>query len=393
MKKDRDELDDLFRSKLYDYETDVLPEDWEAIANRLPRPSVSGARRSWYYWAAAAVAALLVVVSGVYYISKEEPKTEYVAEKLKQQVEQAPVLPEVKPEKTLPVIAQTAPVPQIQPVTEWQLDEMEDPELKPAELNMKTTEKKAEPKSDVAPRQPRMLQRTTDSEPGQVPVTEKPKRKWSFGMGAGSLSAGNSSSVGSYALRSSSVLTNDALALMNAVNAFEAPETEIHHKMPFSVGLSVSRYLTDRWSLQTGLSYSLLVSNWKTNTEYWGECKQHLHFWGIPLAVSYKIAEWKRLQFYASAGGKVELNVAGKLRTELNSQEENMISFSEKQRVKEPYFSINGRVGVSYPIIRFVSAYAELGADYYFDNGSDIETYYTEKPFRFGLQIGFRFGL
>ena len=96
--------------------------------------------------------------------------------------------------------------------------------------------------------------------------------------------------------------------------------------------------------------------------------------------------------FYASAGGQVELNVAGKVCTDLYSPVEKLKSVTEKERMKEPYFSVNARVGVSYPIIRFLSAYAEVGADYYFDNGSDVETIHSEKPFYVGLQLGFRFG-
>ena len=79
MKMDRDELDDLFRSKLYDYESDTFPEDWEAIEKRLPRPSVSMPHRTWYYGAAAAVVALLIAVSGIYY-NKPDKETEQLAE-------------------------------------------------------------------------------------------------------------------------------------------------------------------------------------------------------------------------------------------------------------------------------------------------------------------------
>ena len=399
MKKDRDELDDLFRSKLYDYEADTFPEDWEAIEKRLPRPSVSMPRRTWYYGAVAAVAALLVAISGIYF-NKEEIKTEQLAEQTRLITQPIPAISETNPESGQKVLAQATPKFQAVKADWWTLTEEEEPELQEAEMASEPEEplKEADhPRTTVLNAQPNRQSRTLSTEQSaqnkELPEAKKPKRKWSFGMGAGSISAGNSNSIGSYALRSSPLMPNETLALMNAVNMFQAPETEIHHKMPFSIGVSASRQFTDRWSLQLGLSYALLSSDWKTNTDYWGECKQRLHFLGIPVSVSYKIAEWKRFQFYASAGGKAELNVAGKLRTELYSQEEVIGSYSEKQRVKEPYFSINGRVGVSYPLVRFLSAYAEVGADYYFDNGSDIETYYTEKPFRFGLQVGFRFGL
>ena len=61
-------------------------------------------------------------------------------------------------------------------------------------------------------------------------------------------------------------------------------------------------------------------------------------------------------------------------------------------RMKEWLWSVNGKVGVSYPIIRFVSAFGEVSANYYFDNGSTIETIHSEKPFTIGFNMGFRLG-
>ena len=67
MKKgDRDNIDDLFRSKLYDFEVETVPEDWDAIEKRLTRPSIPFYRKYKYQWmAAAAVAALLVLSFGI----------------------------------------------------------------------------------------------------------------------------------------------------------------------------------------------------------------------------------------------------------------------------------------------------------------------------------------
>jgi len=55
-------------------------------------------------------------------------------------------------------------------------------------------------------------------------------------------------------------------------------------------------------------------------------------------------------------------------------------------------WSINGRIGVSYPLWNFLSIYTEAGIGYYFDNGSEIETIHNEKPFDAALQAGFRLG-
>lgn len=414
MKKgDRDNIDDLFRSKLYDFEVETAPEDWDAIEKRLTRPSIPFYRKYKYQWmAAAAVATLLVLSFGIPWNRQEEELVK-IAQEVKQEAEkqmndnvwvaavtenqEAVAEEEEKPKqrslrpRLLSVNARANNVPAVKASSEVPVDEVitEDIHEDNEEQDEASPVVQAEEQiiEEVQP-----VQTRTVVEKEEKPTKAEPKpRKWGFGMGAGSLSAGNNSSVNAFALRSSAV-TNEYLSLMNASSFEQLPKTDVKHKMPLSFGLSASRYLTDRWSLQAGLSYSYLVSEWTTNKTYRAESEQRLHFLGVPVAVTYKIAEWNRFMFYASAGGQVELNVAGKVCTDLYSPVEKLKSVTEKERMKEPYFSVNARVGVSYPIIRFLSAYAEVGADYYFDNGSDVETIHSEKPFYVGLQLGFRFG-
>ena len=416
MKKgDRDNIDDLFRSKLYDFEVETVPEDWDAIEKRLTRPSIPFYRKYKYQWmAAAAVAALLVLSFGIPWNSQEEELVK-IAQEVKQEAEkqmndnewvaavtenqETVAEEEEKPKQrslrprllsvnvrvnNVPAVKASSEVPVKEVVTE---DSHEDNIIEHHDEASPVVQAEEQIIEEVQP-----VQTRTVVEKEEKPTKAEPKpRKWGFGMGAGSLSAGNNSSVNAFALRSSAV-TNEYLSLMNASSFEQLPKTDVKHKMPLSFGLSASRYLTDRWSLQTGLSYSYLVSEWTTNKTYRAESEQRLHFLGVPVAVTYKIAEWNRFMFYASAGGQVELNVAGKVCTDLYSPVEKLKSVTEKERMKEPYFSVNARVGVSYPIIRFLSAYAEVGADYYFDNGSDVETIHSEKPFYVGLQLGFRFG-
>ena len=413
MKKgDRDNIDDLFRSKLYDFEVETAPEDWDAIEKRLTRPSIPFYRKYKYHWmAAAAVAALLVLSFGIPWNRQEEELVKIAQEVKKEAEKQAngnewvAAVEEEKDDAVNAVVKKTDVHPRLlsvnarvnkEPVSkQLEKNSGEEGETESQETKETVEQDTALPavqSEEQIPteEQPVQTKAVVQKEEPQTKAEPKP-RKWGFGMGAGSLSAGNNSSVNAFALRSSAV-TNEYLSLMNASSFEQLPKTNVKHKMPLSFGLSASRYLTDRWSLQAGLSYSYLVSEWTTNKTYRAESEQRLHFLGVPVAVTYKIAEWNRFMFYASAGGQVELNVAGKVCTDLYSPVEKLKSVTEKERMKEPYFSVNARVGVSYPIIRFLSAYAEVGADYYFDNGSDVETIHSEKPFYVGLQLGFRFG-
>lgn len=84
MEKERDTIDDLFRSKLQDFEVDTMPGDWEAIADRLPGKAPVPFRRTLRYWAAAAVISLLMITSSVYLFISEKEATP-IAAKIEQE--------------------------------------------------------------------------------------------------------------------------------------------------------------------------------------------------------------------------------------------------------------------------------------------------------------------
>jgi hypothetical protein len=174
--------------------------------------------------------------------------------------------------------------------------------------------------------------------------------------------------------------------------SYETPAGKIKYKTPVSIGLGVSYYVNGRWSLQSGLTYTLLRSEGKMgDASDRLESKQNLHYIGIPLSVAFRIAEWKRFQLYASAGGMGEYNVAGTYKETVTSGDTRMTN-RERVHMKEPMWSVNARAGINYPLWRFVHVYAEAGASYYFDNKSEIKTIRSDKPFNASLQAGFRLG-
>ena len=411
MEKERDTFDDLFRSKLQDFEVDTMPGDWEAIADRLPVKAPVPFRRTLRYWAAAAVVSLLMITSGVYLFKSEKEATP-LAEKIEQEtkkIETEASVTQVEPVEeritASPVAAVQQPVMQAtykatvkvaenEPAVISSDDDMEENAeviTLPDNTAVVETEEVAQDYPVVG-----SADDTRSLIADAAPVGKKDKevspRRWGFGMGGGSVTAGTSNSLNTYALKNTS-LTDQELLFLNSAN-FEnsARKTNVKHKTPVSLGMSVSYSLNNRFALVTGLNYSLLSSSWETSDAYHNKTSQKLHFIGIPLSLTYRIAEWKRFQVYAAAGVMTEVNVAGKLVTKKYMHNELYEKEADHIRMKEWFWSVNARAGVSYPLLRFVSLYAEVGADYYFDNGSSIETVRSEKPFNVNLQAGFRFG-
>ncbi|MDR3308789.1 MAG: PorT family protein [Tannerella sp.] len=237
-------------------------------------------------------------------------------------------------------------------------------------------------------------------------------RRWGIGMGGGGYGVNSSSlgalNYGNLPLADGNVLGNNnevfpvnsyhnSSSIRSRTTEIEMPSGVADHKMPISIGLGFGYYLSERWTLQSGLVYTLLRSKWGDSaidasiTKDW---KQNLHFIGIPVSASYKIGDWKRMRFYASAGGMCELNIAGVLvRTDRQPANPNFnLTERDNIRINQPLWSFNGRLGVSYPLWRFLNAYAEAGASYYPDYTSNIKTIRSDKPFSVSMQAGLRFG-
>lgn len=181
---------------------------------------------------------------------------------------------------------------------------------------------------------------------------------------------------------------------MNTVNRDVEQKTEYDHHLPIRIGLSVAYALTDRLSISSGLTYTRLSSDIKDasrESKYIGE--QRLHYVGIPLNVSYKVASFRWLGLYGTAGVLAEKCVSGT--TDEGYVENNTMKYTNTQDIssKPLQMSVNAGVGIQFDFIDNVGIYAEPGLSYYFDDGSALQTIYKEKPLNFNLNVGVRFKL
>ena len=223
--------------------------------------------------------------------------------------------------------------------------------------------------------------------------------RWSVSTGAmGGLGAsGTTTAYGDYLVLScpGGADTKDSPMLdMSSVNRDVETKTEYEHHLPIRIGLSVAYALTDRLSISSGLTYTRLASDIKDasrESKYIGE--QRLHYVGIPVNVSYKVASFRWLGLYGTAGVLAEKCVSGT--TDEGYVENNTIKYTNTHDIssKPLQMSVNAGVGIQFDIIDNVGIYAEPGLSYYFDDGSALQTIYKEKPLNFNLNVGVRFKL
>lgn len=179
---------------------------------------------------------------------------------------------------------------------------------------------------------------------------------------------------------------------MNNVETAEPVEENVHHRQPIRFGLSFRYALNDKWSIDAGLSYTMLTSDLSFSaTHYYAEVEQRLNYVGIPINVNYKLWSNRHFNVYASAGGIVEKMVKGKqhivVTNPSKSERDESVSIGPLQ------LSINGAIGAEYQFVDWLSIYAEPGLGYYFDNGSSVPTIYQDKPLNFNLNVGLRLNI
>lgn len=217
-------------------------------------------------------------------------------------------------------------------------------------------------------------------------------RKWHFGMGGGSLSlAGLSTSSSGYPdyvynndfqrpeqpkVLSIQPYTRSLNSLLSQLNP-----TKVKRSIPVSFGLSASRTLSERWSFSTGLTYSFLRLQWRYDNSQYDILRQRVHLLGIPASFSYRLSNDIRPYWYFTAGILCEINMTSKLYTAYQS---------ERSRIPGVLWTANTRLGVAYPIVRYISVYAEGGFLYNFTPNSEIRTLRSEKNFNLSGQLGLR---
>lgn len=223
--------------------------------------------------------------------------------------------------------------------------------------------------------------------------------RWSVSTGAmGGLGAsGTTTAYGEHLVLSSPGVadTKDSPMLdMNTINRDIETKTEYDHHLPIRIGLSVAYALTDRLSISSGLTYTRLSSDIKDasrESKYIGE--QRLHYVGIPVNVSYKVASSRWISLYGTAGVLAEKCVSGT--TDEGYVENNTMKYTNTHDIssKPLQMSVNAGVGIQFDFIDNVGIYAEPGLSYYFNDGSALQTIYKEKPLNFNLNVGVRFKL
>lgn len=178
---------------------------------------------------------------------------------------------------------------------------------------------------------------------------------------------------------------------MLVTNKGHLADRRIRHRLPVHAGASVAYRINNRVSIEAGIAYSYLSADIHEGSDsYYFAGEQSLHYVGIPVGVRVRAMSWKNFDIYVGAGFEADKCVSGTLKKAYVINGQTRDDGHESIRVRPLQWSVNAGAGVQYNFSSMVGIYAEPGLSYYFDNGSNIETIYSEKPLNFNLNIGLR---
>ena len=154
--------------------------------------------------------------------------------------------------------------------------------------------------------------------------------------------------------------------------------------IPLSFGVGIRFNITDRFSIGTGLSYSLLSRKFDGSYQgHYGEVKHNLQYVGIPVNAYYTILQSNTIKFYTFAGGEAEYAVSNKYHIDDKVYSE---------QVKGLQYSAAIGLGVEFRVTDFLGIYIDPSARYYF-NCKQPNSIRTVQPFMINFEAGLRFSL
>ena len=176
---------------------------------------------------------------------------------------------------------------------------------------------------------------------------------------------------------------------------------QLKHKQPVSFGVTISKQIVPKLSLETGLIYTHLSSEMTSESKFGIDESQSFNYLGIPLSLNYTFYQIGNTRFYISVGGMFQKDIKGKYISDVSFQMEEegttgRLFYSEPYYIKKsikqdnPQFSVHSTLGVSYPIYKKLYLYGTIGGVYYFEAGNKYRTIYSDKKLQLNMNAGLK---
>ena len=396
------ETDILMRSILGEAEEEVPAHVWEGVSSELDRIEAARTRKPvviWFRRAAIATAAAAAVAVGVFTGRNGE------AGMLVPEAEGSGMVAVVEPEAVAEPMSEGAQAPELartyvadagKAVEMARKAVREAEEMKPAVADNENNgtrqpEEKDEPVRKVKPASEKNTETEAQKEyfPDEWPEEEtEGRRKGGVSLVLSGVAGTNNAQNGG----PKGPFKRPQMSMAPPKTGIEEKSTESTYGLPLSVGAGVKIDLTPRWSIGTGVNYTLLTRRFYgtyTNVDENGsvtskgsDIRNSQQYIGIPVNAFYNIVNREHLNFYAYAGGTIEKCISDKYALMGTT-----ITHTEKAAGVQ--LSANAGIGVEFVLGKHLGLYLDPSLRYYFDCGQP-KSIRTVQPLMLGFEMGLR---
>jgi len=221
-----------------------------------------------------------------------------------------------------------------------------------------------------------------------VPRKKKDKMLLAAAMGSGVASSSATMTPRSRAYRGES-LVDLSTSFTNVLTPNDFRHKE--YLPPVSAGLSVRMPLGERIAVESGLSYTYLLTRLSGSTTGDYRAEVTLHYLGVPVNFVYSFLKEQKWEIYASAGAMLEKG----LRTDYKQYQnwdDVQVTTTGNTSVDGVQWSMNGILGIGYTLHKNISLFFDPQLSYYFENEQPFSIR-KEMPLLVSLNAGLRMSL
>ncbi|MDD3034505.1 MAG: hypothetical protein PHT25_07885 [Bacteroidales bacterium] len=363
-------------------------DSWEKISSALDRKRarVVYFRRGVYAVSAVAASLLLLLFIGRDLPEQTDniPATPLLSEKSKPQVEnidkssETPVkeagAPKIRTIKTEPQkIAETV-IPAEQPEEEVQHQIAEDkPANRPVQANKQPNDSRPYDYYDFEPEKEKKSFRDWLGE-----------RKYRYALSTNLSSSLYKKSINLISVSLGYQIDFIPSSLKESVQSQYVSDRR--YAMPVSFGAQLQTDIDKKFSVGTGLIYTLLASNYQEISQsYSRDINQALHYIGIPLNGYYSLFENKSVKIYVTAGAMLEKGVVASYRENTDG-----IKKYYSESIPGVQLSAGGGLGLEWKLNKDFGIYIDPSMTYYF-KGKQPSSIRTAQPLQYRFEMGMRF--
>ncbi len=165
---------------------------------------------------------------------------------------------------------------------------------------------------------------------------------------------------------------------------------DVENDFPLTISFSISKRITPKLSLTSGLDYTLANTSFHLITPY-GDAKRKIRtqYIGIPFKIRYEFLTVSRLSL--SAGGGVAIDFP--VKSDMTENKEFSIGVTTVPNTKpRTQFSLSVGAGIQFNFNSHFGIYVEPSVRYNFKNNSPLPTYWQQHRLGFSIPFGIRAG-